>query len=118
MANYQTTAKTYAVDPFSRSEQIGRIFNRSGQVIIDSPLTVDPTPEDPNPTAEVCSWIVCGTGGNVVFQHKDGKYGYFPSATAGQLLPIGAIKIVASHTFTNGGTLTTTAANLWWYGGV
>lgn len=114
---YKTTATTQKIGPYSRSEHIGILITRSGFVTNGSPFTVEPTADDPTPTPEESKFLVCTVGGNIVYQYPDGNYGYYPAATAGQLLPIGAVQVLASHTFTNGGMLTTTATGIWWYGG-
>lgn len=108
-----TTAPSYALNPYQPSKDVGILMTRAGAVTIDSPFTTD-TGTKP----ELSKFLVCGTSGNIVVQFADKEFGYFPSATAGQLLPISAIRVVTSHTFTNGGLLTTTATGIWWYGGV
>lgn len=114
---YSTTARTLALDPFSRSEHVGIVISRSGAVTLGAPFTTDVTATNPTPPPELSKFLVCTVGGNIVYQHSDGQFGYYPSAAAGQLLPIGAVQVVASHTFTNGGNLSTTATGIWWYGG-
>lgn len=109
---FKTTASTIPIDPFSRSEHIGIVIDRSGAVTLDQPFTTDT-----GTVPEKSKFLVCTVGGNIVYQHADGQYGFYPSATAGQLLPIGAVRVVTSHTFNNGGLRTTSATGIFWYGG-
>lgn len=113
---FSTTARTTPVDPYSRSEHLGILITRGGAVTIDQYFL---TEEDilAGSHGELSKFLVCGTAGNIVFEFQDHQYGYYPAASAGQLLPIGAIRVVTSHLFPAVGLLTTTATGLWWFGG-
>jgi hypothetical protein len=109
---FSTTFKTVPIDPYNRSEHLGIVFTRGGAVTLDQYFLTD-TGTQP----ELAKFVVSGTAGAIVFQFPDGQFGYYPAVTAGQLIPVGAIRVVTNHTFNSVGLLATTATGIWWFGG-
>jgi hypothetical protein len=119
---FTTTARSEPINPTSRSEHVGISVSRGGQVVVGSYFTIDPSnPLPPGQTAqtpEMSKFLLVTGEGVIVYQYFDGNYDFWPNALPGVLIPINAVRVVTSHTFTNGGAQTTTATGIHWYGGV
>lgn len=77
------------------------------------PITIDQAPLTPG----LCFYqLCCGTGGTLLIQGIDGGYIYYPLVAAGQIVVAVGVKVVSSATW-QGQSLSTSASNIWWYGG-
>jgi len=67
--------------------------------------------------------VVETTGGNIIFEMRDGSLIFYPAISVGQLIPIGGARriIDGAQVPINGGTSTaaktTTAVDIWVFGG-
>ena len=65
---------------------------------------------------EIFFQIMCGTGGSVIILGVDGNAFYYPAVSAGQIIPAVGNGVLGASTI-DGTPVTTTASNIWWYGG-
>lgn len=105
---------TQAINPRSRTEQIGVTATRGGTVILDAFFT-----EDGETTPEYCKLINVGGAGDVIVENSEGKALLFSGSGGGDFLPVLGARVLTSHTFPAPlGAKTTTATGLFWLGGV
>lgn len=67
-------------------------------------------------TAELFIQICVGAAGSLIVETNDGFVRYYPLLQPGVIYPITGRTILASATI-DGNPVTTTASNIWWYGG-
>jgi len=68
-------------------------------------------------TPELFCQLAVESGGSVIVENKDGTVRYYPQLNPGAIYPIMGTKILASATI-DGQAVTTSASNIWWYGGI
>lgn len=89
---------------------LGFVASYSDEVTIDQPITAEVNGES---LPLISSYIVAGTGGDIVWLNGLGIAQFLPGAQANQAYPIGASQIVSSGVV-NGNSRTTTASDLVW----
>lgn len=96
------------------NKELGRHFYDGKRVFIDAFfIGAD------NVTLIYSSWIHVGTGGNIVFEQKDGATGVILNAVSGEWIPLVARRILSSGTPADGGpSVVTTATNMTYHGGI
>lgn len=97
--------KTYSVSGSTPSTDYSIYPTRGGAITIDGA-----------PTPEVFYQLRCGTGGNLIVLGKDGNPIYYPSVFAGETLVTCGLGVLSAATI-DGVAVTTTASDIWWYGG-
>jgi len=68
-------------------------------------------------TPEIFCQLMVGNTGSVIVETADGEQRYYPQLNAGVIYPIAGVKIIASATI-DAQAVTTSATNIWWYGGI
>ena len=68
-------------------------------------------------TPELFFQIMVGTAGNLIVEDENEVARYYPGLQAGAIYPITGVRILAAATI-DGQAVTTSAANIWWYGGM
>lgn len=67
-------------------------------------------------TPEIFYQIMVGQLGSLIVESKDGGLRYYPVLNTGAIYPITGVRILSAATV-DGQAVTTTADNIWWYGG-
>ncbi len=60
--------------------------------------------------------LMVGASGSVIVQNKAGVNRYYPLMLAGSLYPAVGMRVVSSAVI-DGNPVSTTATNIWWFGG-
>lgn len=106
--------QTQAINPRSRTDQIGIMATRGGTVVLDAFFT-----QDGETTLEACKMINVGGAGNVIVEGVDGKALLFSGSLAGDFIPVMGRKVLTTFIFPAPiGEQFTTATQLFWLGGV
>jgi hypothetical protein len=105
---------TQAINPVTRTEQLGIMATRGGTIVLDAFFT-----EDGETTQEFCKMIMVGGAGKVIVENSDGKALFFAGSLAGDYIPVLGRRVLTDHTFPAPlGLQATTATLLFWLGGV
>jgi hypothetical protein len=98
------TFETYAISGNSYSTEMPIYPTRGGKITVDA---------DPG---ELFFQLRCGTGGNLIVEGKAGNPIYYPSVFAGETLVTCGRRVLSAATV-DGEAVTTTADDIYWYGG-
>ncbi len=110
---FSTTARTEAISPTNRSEQVGWMITRGNEVVIGEFFKIEGAT-----VGEICKMVRVGGAGNLLIETIDGLVIPILTAEPNEWIIVSGQRVVASHTFPNLGVVTTTATNIVWYGGI
>lgn len=110
---FSTSIRTQAINPGNRTQEQGIFYNRMGIANLDqyfyyNNLTVP----------EMSKWIKASVAGDIVFENIDGVPQLIPGALSGQYHPANAVRVLTSGNVPGIGVTATTAAGIYWFGGI
>lgn len=95
---------TQPISPSARTAETGLWITRSGLVTIGEPW------------GELCKFLHTSSGGDLVYEHPDGRVGVVLGLLPGSWVPVLASRVLGSALIGES-TITTTATGITWHGG-